>query len=100
MQQCLRTPVQAPRANAFAERLVGTVRRECLDRMLIFNRRHLDLVITEFVEHYNDHRPHRSLCQLPPRPNDSAPIALESVHRSLRRTDRLGGLIHEYQLVA
>ena len=64
----VRTPVKAPRANAFAERFVGTVRRECLDRMLVFGRRHLEAVIHEYVGHYNSHRPHRSLGQLPPQP--------------------------------
>ena len=55
----LRTPVRAPRANAYAERWVGTVRRELLDRMLIFGRRQLVLVLAEYVDHYNGHRPHR-----------------------------------------
>jgi putative transposase len=62
----IRTPVRAPRANAFAERFVGTVRRECLDRMLIFGRRHLEQVLAEYVVHYNEHWPHRSLGQLAP----------------------------------
>jgi putative transposase len=53
----LRTPVRAPRANAYAERWVGTVRRECLDRLLIFGRRHLVSVLGKYVEHYNGHRP-------------------------------------------
>jgi putative transposase len=57
----LHTPVRAPRANAYAERWVGTVRRELLDRMLIFARRHLASVLTEFAEHDNIHRPHRAL---------------------------------------
>src|SRR6266516_133561 len=58
----LRIPVRAPRANAFAERWVGTVRRELLDRMLIVGRRHLETVLTGYVVHYNQHRPHRALC--------------------------------------
>src|SRR5271165_564256 len=62
----IRTPIRAPRANAFAERFVGTIRRECLDRMLIFHRRQLEVVLAEYVEHYNTHRPHRSLEQAAP----------------------------------
>jgi putative transposase len=59
----LRTPVRASRANAIAERWIGTVRRELLDRMLIVNRRHLQTVLAEYVAHFNDHRPHRALHQ-------------------------------------
>src|SRR5829696_9415471 len=59
-------PVRAPRANAFAERWVGTVRRELLDRMLIFGRRHLESALSDYVTHYNRHRSHRSLGQAPP----------------------------------
>ena len=69
----IQTPVKAPRANAFAERFVGTVRRECLDRILIFGCRHLEVVIHGYVEHYNSHRPHRSLGQLPPQPKVVVP---------------------------
>ena len=97
----IRTPIRAPRANAFAERFVGTVKRECLDRMLIFGQRHLEAVIHEYVEHYNGHRPHRSLGQLPPQPKGIAPTDLKNVDPSrLKRTDRMGGLVHEYRLVA
>jgi putative transposase len=96
----LRIPIRASRANAFAEHFVGTVRRECLDRMLIFGRRHLETVVHEYVEHYNGHRPHRSLGQLPPQPKGAA-RALNNVDPSqLKRMDRLGGVIHEYRLVA
>jgi putative transposase len=59
--QVLRTPVRAPRANAYAERWVGTVRREVLDRTLISGRRHLVTVLAEVADHYNVHRPHRAL---------------------------------------
>ena len=63
----IRSPIRAPRAYAFAERFVGTIRRECLDRLLITGRRHLEAVLREYVDHYNGHRPHRSLGQQPPR---------------------------------
>jgi putative transposase len=59
--EVLRTPVRAPRANAYAERWVGTVRREVLDRTLISGRRHLVTVLAEVADHYNVHRPHRAL---------------------------------------
>ena len=62
----IRTPVRAPRANAIAERFIGTLRRECLDHLLITGPRHLAVVLQEYVEHYNTHRPHRSLDQHPP----------------------------------
>jgi transposase InsO family protein len=78
----IRTPIRAPRANAIAERLIGTIRRECLDRMLIVGRRHLEAVVREYVEHYNSHRPHRSLGQLPPQPRDVAPAVLRNVDTS------------------
>ena len=65
--QTIKTPIQAPNANAFAERWVRTVRQECLDWMLIWGRRHLERVLNEYVRHYNDERPHRSLELLPPR---------------------------------
>jgi putative transposase len=64
----IRTPAQAPRANAHAERWVGTVRRECTDRMLILGQRHLTAVLTEYTHHYNEHRPHRAQ-RHPPRTN-------------------------------
>ena len=63
----LRTLVRAPRANAIAERWIGTVRRELLDRILILNRHHLERVLAEYVAHFNDHRPHRPLSLDSPR---------------------------------
>jgi putative transposase len=97
----IRTPIRAPRANAYAERWVGTVRRECLDRILVLNRRHLQAVLVEYIRHYNSHRPHRSLDQRAPldeagqRPRRGPPDG-----RGLQRRDVLGGLIHEYELAA
>ena len=94
----LRPPVRAPRANAIAERWIGTVRRELLDRVLIINRRHLMAVLTEYVAHFNHHRPHRALNQAAPLRSLPPPAAPSQPH--LQRRDRLGGLIHEYAQVA
>ena len=93
----IRTPVRAPRANAIAERLIGTLRRECLDHLLITGPRHLAAVLREYIEHYNTHRPHRSLGQHPPAGRTPPPSG--AIIRPLRR-DRLGGLVHEYVQVA
>jgi putative transposase len=93
----VKTPVRAPRANAFAERWVGTVRRECLDHVLIFGRRHLERLLGVYVEHYNSARPHRSIELRPPGP---APSAKGVSGSPVRRRDVLGGLIHEYERVA
>jgi transposase InsO family protein len=90
----IRTPVQAPNANAFAERWVRTVRADCLDRILILGRRHLEHVLRVYQSHYDEHRPHRSLDLLPP--NGRAPTPTNPPPR-LHRHDLLGGLIHEYE---
>jgi putative transposase len=96
--QVLTTPVRAPRANAYAERWVGTVRRELLDRMLIFGCRQLRSVLAEYADHDNGHRPHRALEQASPL-GPGVPVALAPPARIVRR-DRLGGLIHEYEQAA
>ncbi|WP_334173653.1 integrase core domain-containing protein [Sinomonas sp.] len=97
----IKTPIRAPRANAICERLIGTIRRECLDRTLILGRRHLQAVLAEYVEHYNAHRPHRSLSQRPPADSDATPPTIGDADAArLRRSDRLGGLIHEYRIAA
>ena len=96
----IKTPVQAPKANAIAERFVRTVRSECLDWILILNRRHLEHVLRVFVDHYNSHRPHRSLNLAPPEPSETNLRAPQPPTPSLNRRDRLGGLIHEYSLAA
>jgi putative transposase len=97
----IRTPVQAPNANAHAERWVGSVRRECLHRLLIFNRCQLEYVLRIYADHYNRHRPHRSLALCPPeRARRSATLLRAPPHLQLKRTDLLGGLIHEYEHAA
>jgi putative transposase len=96
--EIIKTPVRSPQANAIAERFVGTVRRECLDWLLIVNRRHLEHVLHIYIEHYNTHRPHRSLQLVPPDAvarKESSPFSGD-----LKRHDRLGGLIHEYSYAA
>jgi putative transposase len=94
----LRSPPRAPKGNAYAERWVSTIRRECLDRMLIFGERQLVNVLAEYENHYNRHRPHRALEQLPP----SGELVLEGAGANgvLRRIEILGGLINEYRHAA
>ncbi len=96
----IHTPVRAPTANAVAERLVGTIRRECLDWILIVNCRHLQSVLREFVNHYNGHRPHRALGLAPPEPRQPPPTMASPPVAPIRRRDLLGGLIHEYSIAA
>jgi putative transposase len=95
----IKAPIAAPRAKAHAERWVGSVRRECLDRILIVSRKHLERVLREYVAYYNTHRPHRSLDQQPPLPKMGPVPPLDHQWR-VRRRDRLGGLLHEYELAA
>jgi putative transposase len=90
------TPVQAPRANAICERWIASARRECTDRILITGRQHLHHTLSEYVDHYNTHRPHRALGQRPP--DGRSHVAPADIR--VRRRDRLGGLIHEYSQVA
>jgi transposase len=97
----LASPPQAPRANAICERVIGTLRRELLDQVLIVNEHHLRQVLTEYLLHYNNARPHRSLGQLTPAQADihpPDPVNL-AVHR-IRRKQVLGGLTHEYYIAA
>jgi putative transposase len=90
----IRTPVQAPNANAYAERWVRTLRADCLDRILILGHRHLEHVLRVYGRHYNEHRPHRALHLLPPNGRDPTPLTTPG---RLRRRDLLCGLIHEYE---
>jgi putative transposase len=98
----IRTPLRAPNANAHTERWVGSVRRDCLDRLLIFSRRQLEWVLRIYVRHYNQQRPHRALDLHAP-----APLITLSRRRDpaasaapIQRRDLLGGLIHEYEAAA
>ena len=98
----LRTPVQAPKANAYCERLVGTIRRECLDYVIPLSEKHLRTIMREWVAHYNQGRPHASLGPGIP-DSDSRPRPRPSFHRHglpatcrIRARDVLGGLHHEY----
>ena len=95
----VRTPVRAPRANAVAERWVGTVRRECLDWLLIRGQRHLEQVLREYVGHYNAARPHRTLELRAPPSHGHLARPTRPAEKVVRR-DRLGGLIHEHELPA
>ena len=90
----IKTPVRSPRANAYAERWVRTVRTECLDWVLILGRRHMEGILRQYVTHYNQRRPHRGIdLEVPVA---SSGIAATPPSLRLRRHGVLGGLIHEY----
>ena len=90
----INTPIRAPKASAFAERFIGTVRRECLDWILVLGRRHLERVLRTYVEHYNEARPHRGIVLAVPHGDAPRKGRVEPGH--MRRKNVLGGLIHEY----
>jgi putative transposase len=91
----IRIPVRTPQANGFAERLIRSVREECLDRLLIVNQQHLKQVLPDYLAYYNEARPHQGLAQSTPVP--MPPAALEA---PIIRHDILGGIIHDYQRAA
>jgi putative transposase len=93
----IKTPVRSPRANSFAERYVGTLRRECLDHLLIHGERHLRRVLAEYPWHYNDHRPHQSREQRPPLHKPGQPV---DVTARITRRQPVHGLINEYHRAA
>jgi putative transposase len=93
----IRTPARSPRANSFAERFVGTLRRECLDHVLILGEQHLRNVLAEYARHYNGHRPHQSLQQEPPQRQPGNAIDITA---RIERREVLGGLISEYRRAA
>jgi putative transposase len=99
--EVIRTPIRAPRANAVCERFLGSVRRECIDHLLILGERHLGRVLLAYVAHFNDARPHQGIGQripasiaaaLPPRSTDTMPGVIG--------VPVLGGLHHEYRWAA
>ena len=95
----IRSAVQATLMNSVMERWIGSCRRELLDRTLVWNQRHLMIVLREYQDFYNTHRPHRALKQAAPlRPLPDGAADLDQVQ--VRRRDRAGGVIHEYRLVA
>jgi transposase InsO family protein len=97
----LASPPQAPRANAICERVIGTLRREVLDRLLIVNEHNLREVLTEYLAHYNAARPHRALGQLTPAQVDTRPPEpVDLAEHRIRRKQVLGGLTHEYYIAA
>jgi putative transposase len=96
----VRTPIQVPEANGIAERSVRTARSDYLDWLLILSSRHLERALSVFIDHYNSWRPHRSLDLAPPNGRTSAATWTGTQPITLKRRDRLGGLLHEYERVA
>ena len=96
----IKTPVRSPRANAITERWVGSVRRECTDRILIYDQRHLRKVLAQYERHYNSHRPHRARDRRPPQPPPPvmAPTDLDQIR--LKRHEVVDGLINGYKNAA
>jgi putative transposase len=94
------SPPQAPRANAICERMIGTLRRELLDRLLVVNERHLRQLLIEYLAHYNTARPHRAFNQLPPGQAGTRPPQINLAEHQIRRKQVLGGLTHEYRVAA
>ncbi|WP_255945041.1 integrase core domain-containing protein [Streptomyces odontomachi] len=91
---------QVPRMNATAERWIGSCRLETTDRILITGEHHLRLVVNEYAERYNRHRPHRSLRQRAPDRLTEPETLTATTNTRIHRRDRLGGLVHEYTQVA
>jgi putative transposase len=98
--QVLLTPPQEPRANAVAERWVRTVRRECLDRILIYNTPHLLAVLPAYLAHYNQHRPHQRRGHRPPDREDLPALVADLDAARVRHRKMQHGLINDYEQAA
>ena len=96
-KRIIKTPFRSPRANSFAERSAGTLRRECLDQLLIYGERHLRRILAEYARHYNEHRPHQSREQRPPLHGPGRPVDITG---RIRRRQVVHGLINEYRRAA
>jgi putative transposase len=101
----LRTPIRAPKANAYCERLIGTIRRDCLDYLIPLSHRHLRMILREYAAFYNRARPHSSLGPGIPEPPEGLPVEAQTDRHELPEGARvvsrpvLDGLHHEYRLV-
>jgi transposase InsO family protein len=93
----IKTPIRSPRANSLAEWFVGTLRRECLDHLLIYGEQHLRQILAEYAQHYNEHRPHQSREQRPPLHEPRQTI---DVTARIKRRQAVHGLISEYRRAA
>jgi putative transposase len=90
----LKSPVRTPIANSYAERWIGTIRRELLDRTIIWNQQQLERRVVDYIDHYNEHRPHRSRDQRPPL-TIVAPLQANRHHPHIEKSTRCDGLLNE-----
>ncbi|MCP4960775.1 MAG: transposase, partial [Actinomycetia bacterium] len=95
----LQSPIRTPVANAFAERWIGSIRRELLDRTIIWNQHQVEQLVVDYIKHYNEHRPHRSLDQKPPL-GTRAPPSVKDRHLRVLKSPQCDGLINEYRNAA